>query len=188
MRRSSTILFLGLLVACGGAVTSVDGNDPTASLSPTDQDQLCNDTYNYARQNLSPTDVAKISCGFQTEVDAGATCSQAFNTCVAQETNGIGALPPGPPTAAECATFNQQVAACNTTVGEYTKCLVQELNAVKSLEGQMPLCTEAAMQIAELNALSQFSEDCVALLDSCQITFVPTGGSVSVTQFDGGKD
>jgi hypothetical protein len=44
------------------------------------------------------------------------------------------------------------------------------------------------VQIAELNALSQFSEDCVALLDSCQITFVPTGGSVSVTQFDGGTD
>ncbi len=188
MRRSSIILGLSLLAACGG-ITSVNGTESTATLSPTDQNQLCDDTYRYAQENLSPTDIAKIACGSQeANADAGTSCSEQFNACVAQEQSQIPPIPPTLPTAAECASFNQQVAACNTTVGEYTKCLQQELNAVKTLEGQMPFCSQAQEEVADLQALNQFSTDCIALLETCQITFVPMSGSMSSNQFDAGTD
>jgi hypothetical protein len=65
-------------------------------------------------------------------------------------------------------------ANCNTTVDEYTKCVKEELDYAKYLEGQMPICGgQSALQAAYLNGLSRLSSDCITLLTQCQLTFNP---------------
>ena len=45
-------IIVAVAAACGGQITTVNGNENTATLSPTDQNQLCNDVYNYIRNNI----------------------------------------------------------------------------------------------------------------------------------------
>jgi hypothetical protein len=170
-------------IACGGSVTSVDGSKSTGMLTPADQNQLCTDVYNYVVNNFSSGDAVKYECG--SEAVDQANCQQAYATCIAQTP----ALPDAGIVmgALDCTTFDQAVAQCNTTVSEYSKCLQQELSALKSIEGQMPLCGQGALEAAELSALSNnLSSDCIQLLTTCQLTFVP--GSSSSSGFDASAD
>ena len=175
---------IAVVAACGGQITTVDGSKNTQTLSPTDQNQLCNDVYNYVKSNFSTNDGMKLGCGFSSATQPN--CQQAYNNCLAQSaTVDAGAILNGPP---DCTGFNQAVAQCNTTVAEYTKCVEQEMNIIKNLEGQMPICGQAALEAADINALQSLSSDCVQLLTSCQLTFSPTpGGTVTVT-VDAGTD
>jgi len=178
----SWLAFVCLAVACGGRVTTVDGNESTANLTPSDQDQLCLDTYNYIRTSFSNDDLAKLECGFNgaTSQDP-ATCDTAYETCLTNARANVQQIQW--PTTPDCTGFDQQVAACNTTVGEYTKCLQQELDLVKALEGDFPLCSQAAEQAAALSAAGKLSTDCIQLLDKCHVTFVP---GATATTLDGG--
>lgn len=178
--RIGTVLVV--LAACGGSITTVDGSKNTANLTQTDQNQLCNDVYDYVTANFNSSDAIKFACG--SEAANQPNCQQAYNTCIAQSsTVDAGAITKGP---LDCTAFNQAVAQCNTTVAEYTKCVQQELSAMKSIESQMPLCGQAALEAADLNAFSSLSSDCVTLLTSCQLTFGPSGSSG--TSFDAGTD
>lgn len=182
--RSTWLTTCGVLLAmgCGGKVTSVDGNESTASLGPADQDQLCLDTYTYVRNALSTDDIAELQCGFAPSQDPS-TCGSTYATCVsnakanAQQINW--------PLVPDCTGFNASVAKCNTTVDEYTKCLKEELDAVKSIEGDFPICSQAAQEAAGVAALSKISTDCLALMQTCQISFAP-GISGSSSSSDGG--
>ena len=186
MRRSIFLLCI-IGVACGGSVTSVDGNKSTATLSPTDQNQLCTDVYNYVKASFSPTDIARMSCGFSFSTSGTTdptTCQSDFSACVQKETanttNGLNQP-------LDCTTFDQQVASCNTTVATYTKCLTEEVNAMKSLESQMPFCSQSAAEAADLNAMSQLSSDCLALANSCPgLGFGGTTSSGGGATSDGG--
>jgi hypothetical protein len=167
MQRSLGIFFFAA-AACGGAVTTVDGSKSTGTLSPTDQNQLCDDTYNYILANFSQNDIAKLSCGFQGMNQP--SCPQTYDTCVTTMTATEKPLPAVP----DCTGFNQGVAKCNTTVDEYTKCLKEELDAVKAMEASFPLCDQATAQVAEINALQHLTADCVQLMQTCQIAFAPS--------------
>ena len=173
--RSSLFLLL-FAFACGGQVTSVDGNKDTSSLGSTDQNQLCLDTYNYVRTSLSNDDIAKMECGFEISQDPS-TCASTYETCVTTaEAQLQGTTLPATP---DCTGFDAAVAQCNTTVAEYTKCLQQEVDAMKSLESSFPLCTQADATSAELAAMNKLSQDCIQLMQTCQLTFAPGSGSGS---------
>jgi hypothetical protein len=175
----------GVVVACGGSVTSVDGNKNTSSLDPTDQNQLCIDTYNYIKSSISPADMAAMACGFAgvSSTSDPTTCQSDYTTCVAQQTAAMGTQMNQP---VNCTGFDQTLAQCNTTVATYTKCLAQELDMMKSLEAQFPLCSAAAAQTAELAALNKLSGDCIALMQTCQMAFPGAGSSSSSNSPDGG--
>lgn len=179
----STSIFIACVgvvgvIACGGSITSVDGNDTTNTLTPADQNQLCTDTYNYVRNAVSSGEIAKLECGFggATLADGGTgDCQQTYDTCVANASTNTIPLPATP----DCTAFDQAVASCNTTVATYTKCLQEEVDAMKSLESQFPLCTQAEEESASLAAYSKLTVDCIQLMQTCTITFAPGGGSSS---------
>jgi hypothetical protein len=161
MRFIKVCAVIGVLAACGGSITSVDGSKNTATLSPTDQTQLCNDLYNYEKSNFSTTDELELVCG--SEAANEANCQQAYQTCMSQTTlgdAGFGATP-------NCTTFDQQIAQCNTTVSEYTKCFQEELTVIKNIDSMMPLCGQNAFEIAYLNAIANMSSDCISLMQTC---------------------
>jgi hypothetical protein len=173
--RRSIFLLCAIGVACGGSVTSVDGNKSTATLTPADENQLCTDVYDYMKSSFSPADMARLACGFSSTTDTTTTtCQNDFSACVTEQTATMSTAMNGAP---DCTAFQQQVAACNTTVATYTKCLVQEIDAMKSLESQFPLCTPGAAQSAELQAMSKLSADCLALMQTCQVVAVGGSGS-----------
>jgi hypothetical protein len=181
--RSSLMLAL-VAIGCGGAVTTVDGNENTANLTPADQDQLCLDTYNYVRNAFSTDDLAKLECGFsQTQSQDPSACNSAYAACLTNARANVQQIQW--PLAPDCTGFDQQVAACNTTVGQYSKCLQQELDVVKALEGSFPLCTQAAEQSAAIAAAGKLSQDCIALLNTCHPSFVP-GKNATVADAGGG--
>src|SRR4051812_41551261 len=81
MRASFFVCFA--LVACGGSVTTVEGDKNTSTLQPTDQDQLCLDTYNYVRNAFSTDDIAKLQCGFTgTTSQDPQLCASTYQTCL----------------------------------------------------------------------------------------------------------
>jgi hypothetical protein len=166
-----SIAVFGLLAACGGSVTSVDGNQNTSTLTPTDQDQLCLDTYNYVRTAFSNDDLAKLQCGFTNQSQDPSTCDSAYQACLVNARANVQQIQW--PLVPDCTAFDANVKACNTTVAEYSKCLEQELDVVKSMETHFPLCTQAEQQSAALSAASKLSTDCLALLDTCHPSFVP---------------
>ncbi len=182
MTRKASIFVVCVLVACGGSMTTVDGNQDTNSLSTTDQNQLCTDTYNFVKNAMSSGDIAKISCGFAGASLDGGDCQTTYNTCLANAQQNQQQLPPTP----DCTGFDQAIAKCNTTVSEYTKCLQEEVDAMKSMESQLPFCTQAQEESAALQAYAKISSDCIQLMQTCSITFGPTSGSSSSSSFDGG--
>ena len=163
------ILIAFAAAACGGKVTSVDGNQNTSTLTPVDQNQLCDDTYNYAKSSFSNGDIAKLQCGFSTESSSDpATCAQTYQTCLgAAESNPQFQWPATP----DCTSFNEQITKCNTTVAEYTKCFQQEIDAVKSMESSLPLCSQADAEKLSATLFSKMSTDCIQLMQSCQVSF-----------------
>ncbi len=175
--RSTSLLFLfAFASACGGKVTSIDGNQSTTTLPASDQNQLCLDTYNYVRSTFTNDDIAKMECGldFQSNQDPS-TCSSTYQTCLTKAQQQLQGTTL--PTTPDCTGFDAQLAKCNTTVGEYTKCLQEEVDAMKSLEGSFPLCTQAEATSAEIAAMGKISTDCIQLMQTCQITFAPSSSS-----------
>jgi len=170
--RASFLLGFALIVACGGTMTTVDGNENTSTLPTSDKDQLCLDTYNYVRNAFSTEDLARLECGFsQTSSQDPAACNSAYQACLVNARANVQQIQW--PLAPDCTNFNQSITACNTTVSQYTKCLQEEVNVVKVMEGDFPLCSQAAQQAAAIAAAGQLSQDCIALLDTCHPSFVP---------------
>jgi hypothetical protein len=159
--------------ACGGSVTTVDGNKNTSTLQPTDQDQLCLDTYNYVRNSFSTDDLAMMECGFtpQTTSQDPAACNSAYQACLTNARANVQQIQW--PLAPDCTGFDQSIAACNTTVAEYSKCLQEEVSVVKTMEGYFPLCSQAAEQQAAIAGAAHLSQDCISLLQTCHPSFVP---------------
>ncbi len=184
---SACVGVVGVVIACGGQVTSVDGSKNVGSLSSSDSNQLCNDTFNYFISNFSTSDILKITCGLEgSEVglqpDAGSSsssCTQSYQTCLSQGTSVT------IPTAPDCTGFAASVASCNTTVDTYSKCVKEEINALKQLEGQLPLCDPGALEQAELQADSQIDATCLALTQQ-GCNFNVGVSSSSSSSFDGG--
>jgi len=182
----ASFLFGFALIACGGTMTTVDGNENTSTLPATDKDQLCLDTYNYVRTNFSTDDLAKLECGFtQTTSQDPSACESAYQACLTNAKANVQQIQW--PLEPDCSGFDQSIASCNTTVSQYTKCLQEELDAVKAMEGSFPFCTQAAEQQAAFAAASHLTQDCITLLETCHPAFAPsTSGSSNSGGFDGG--
>ena len=159
-------------------MTTVDGNESTSTLTPTDQDQLCVDTFNYVKANFTANDIAKMECGFtDSQSQDPSSCTTKYQTCLsAAQANLQQFQYPATP---DCTGFDAAVAKCNTTVAEYTKCLQQEVDAMKAMESDFPLCTQADATNAELAALGKMSSDCITLMQTCSLTFAPSSSSSS---------
>jgi len=183
--RASFLLGFALIVACGGTMTTVDGNENTSTLPTSDKDQLCLDTYNYVRNALSNDDLAKLQCGFtQTSSQDPQACKSAYEACLVNARANVQQIQW--PLAPDCTGFDQSIGQCNTTVSQYTKCLAEEIDAVKAMEGSFPFCSQAAEQQAAIAAATHLSQDCIALLDSCHPTFVPSQSGGGTADAGGG--
>lgn len=176
-----TLTAVALAVACGGKFdTSVSSSEPTNQLPPADSNQLCNDEYNYITSSFSVDDLARISCGGSYE--QGGDCTTEFNLCVAQR-QGVTKWPPP-----DCTAFANGMAQCDVTVGEYTDCIQQQVNVMKSIEGQLPFCSEGEAEQAYLQAESQVSAQCLQIMKDCPVTFGGSDSSSSGTPDAGPPD
>jgi hypothetical protein len=181
----SKFVFTLVVIGCGGSVTSVDGNENTANLTPADQDQLCLDTYNYVRNSFSNDDLAKLECGFATITSADpSACASSYNSCLVQARANIQQIQW--PLAPDCTGFDQNVAACNTTVSEYAKCLQQEVDVAKTLESGFPYCSQAAAEAAAISAAGHLTQDCIAMFNTCKPSFVPKNSGGGAPDAGGG--
>lgn len=169
-----------VLVACGGKFTSVDSSKPTNQLPASDSNQLCEDEYNYIVGSFSVNDLVNITCS--NAFDQGGDCHTAFNTCVSQA-KATAVWPPaqGP----DCNAFAQALAQCDTTVGQYTECIQQEVSVLKSIESKLPFCSQGDEESAYLQAEGQVSATCLNLLQKCPLQF---GASSSTQLPDAGPD
>ncbi len=157
----------GVLVACGGAVTSVDGNKQVSTLGPTDQDQLCHDIVNYVETSISPNDLKKFLCGItlSTSTDP-TTCQSKFQTCMNDPTKNISFS-----TMVNCNGFKTTLLRCTgVTVSQLTDCYKQEIDIIKSLASRMPICDKAAAQAALIDASSRISQQCREVFIKCSIS------------------
>lgn len=159
------------IAACGGRVTSVDDNKKVGSLSPTDTNMLCSDTYNYFRMQFAPDDLAKLSCGFRNQ--GSPTCKADYDKCVADITPKIGT-----PSTPNCTGFDQLLAKCgNVSVGQWVTCYKQAIDVMKSSVGSFPLCTQEQVQQWGLNAAGKISQECLGLWIGCSASFnIGVGG------------
>jgi hypothetical protein len=168
-------------VACGGKfTTTVDSSKPASGLTPADSTQLCQDEYHYVVSSVSLDDFAKITCisSFQESGD----CQTTFDSCVAKaEASASGTWPPTQ--APDCTSFAASLAKCDVTVGQYSDCIEQEVNVLKSIESKLPFCTEGDEESAVLQADSQLSAECLNIMQECPLDF---GGSSSSSSVDAG--
>jgi len=167
MKRVGFALTALLVVVgtCGGRVSSVDGNKQVGTLSPTDSSTLCNDSYNYFRVQISPDDLAKISCGFRGT--GSATCEADYNKCV-QDLRGKISTPAQP----NCTNFNATLAKCgNINVGQWEQCFKEMIDIMKSATGRLPICSKDAQLNWALDVQGKISRDCLTVWIGCSASF-----------------
>jgi hypothetical protein len=91
------------------------------------------------------------------------------------------------PTAPDCTSFAAAVASCNTTVSTYSQCVKEDINALKQLESQLPLCDPGTLEQAELQEAAQLDATCLALTQQgCDFSVGIGSSSSSSSGFDGG--
>lgn len=171
-------LVAAVLVACGGAITSVDSNKDVSTLPPTDQDQLCHDVANYAQQNLSPTDLKKVMCGFGnasgTTTGDTTACQNAFTACMNDPNKNVNVNF----TNVNCTGFDQMLKKCpGVTVGQFSDCYKQEMEVFKVIAAEMPICTKAQMYQVEADVLNRLSGQCLQVMSQCSGTSFMGGGT-----------
>lgn len=165
-----TAVVTGVLVACGGAITSVDGNKQVSTLGPTDQQQLCHDIVNYVETSISPTDMKKFICGISLSTSSDpAACQSKFTTCMNDPNKNISYS-----TMVNCNGFSTTLLKCTgVTVSQFTNCYKQEIDIIKIYASKMPICDRAAAQAAALDAVKNISQECLQVFQKCSIS---TGG------------
>jgi len=175
MRRALYLFLFVLCVsgACGGSVTLVDGNKNVATLNPIDESQFCHDTFSYIQMNFNSSDLAKIQCGAYMGTTS-ADCQGAYNACV--QKSGFTNQPiVMTPTQAQCDQLKAQLGQCNITVGQYSTCLKQLVDALKAYESHFPICDQNAEIQAAYDVSGKLSQECVKLFLNCG-TFAPSMG------------
>lgn len=161
---TALVLWIG---ACGGSITTVDGNKPVGTLTPTDKGTLCQDVYTYSRIVLSSTDYARIACGLRGGTIDSPTCMQDFQTCV-QDLAPKLMFPQNP----NCDGFNQALAVCgNITVSQWEVCFKQSIDLMKSISGSLPFCTRADQQQLAFALSGKLSAQCIQIWSRCYASF-----------------
>jgi len=173
-----------VLVACGGAITSVDANKDMGSLGANDKDQLCRDVASYVTGSFSATDVKRLVCGSSTSYK-DASCNANFQKCMADPTRDVavgGRI--------DCTSFSKGLASCQgVSVGTFTDCYKQYVDAMRAYTAQMPLCDAASMQAAAFDASQRISSQCLLVIQKCSAgTTVSGGGSSGPISNGGGVD
>lgn len=159
-------LISAVLVACGGAVTTVDGNKDVSTLTPTDKDQLCKDVNSYVQTSISPTDFKKLICGSLSYSTNAAQCQTQFQTCMADPKRDVTFS-----TTIDCNGFASTILKCNgVTVSQFSDCFKQYVDAIKAYSSHMPICDAAARQQAQLDILNHISNQCLQTLIKCSST------------------
>ncbi|HEY1954297.1 MAG TPA: hypothetical protein VGH28_01765 [Polyangiaceae bacterium] len=167
-----------VIAACGGKFTAVDSNKPTNQLEPSDSNQLCHDEYDFILSSFSENDLVNLTCA--DAFDQGGDCHASFDACVSKA-KATAVWPPaqGP----DCNAFAQALAQCNTTVGQYSDCIQQEVNVLESVESKVPFCSQGDEESAFLQAEGQVSAACLTIFQKCPLQF---GGSSSSSTVDAG--
>jgi hypothetical protein len=159
-------LITAILVACGGAVTSVDGNKDVSTLGPTDKDQLCHDVANYVQTSISPTDFKKFVCGATSFSNDPTTCQAEFQTCMADPKRDVTFS-----SMIDCNGFAMTILKCQgVTVSQFSDCFKQYVDAIKTFASHMPICDPAAQLAAEKDLLNHISNQCLQTLSRCSGT------------------
>jgi len=159
-------LISGVLVACGGAVTTVDGNKDVSTLNPMDKDQLCHDVANYVQTSISATDFKKFICGSLSYSTDAAQCQAQFQTCMADPKRDVSFS-----TMIDCNGFSNTILKCQgVTVSQFSDCYKQYVDAIKSYSQKMPICDQQARINAQVDILNHISTQCLQTLIKCSNT------------------
>jgi len=134
--RKIACFFVLTLAACSTTITTVDGNKQVKSLSPSDDEQLCQDIANYVESNLSSEDIARIACGFSST--SSGSCQSDFDKCV----SNIHITTTPIVNASDCSGFTASLKNCDATVSQYSTCIEEMVDALATLEPQFPLCSQ----------------------------------------------
>lgn len=189
---------VGLVVACGsggsgtspGAVTSVDSSKKIADLSDSEAQQLCRDAQAFTQSNVGEADQKKISCGIsasfvasfnaKTDAEAQANCKKAYDDCLAKPSTSTQAGDGGAPKDT-CADAKKQTTGCDATVGEYSQCASDSVNAYKGLASK-DYCAEAKAPQPDAGASRPSTtveqpSSCTALRQKCPQLFGSSSSS-----------
>jgi hypothetical protein len=169
--RGRNFIISAIFVACGGAISSVDGNKDVSTLGANDQDQLCHDIINYVETSISTNDLKKFLCGITlTSSSDPITCKANFDKCMADPNRNISYS-----TMINCNGFSTTLLKCTgVTVSQFTECYKQEVDLIKSFAGKMPLCDKNSLVAAESDAINHISNQCMQVFLKCSIS--TTGG------------
>jgi hypothetical protein len=141
---SSSIV--GTVIACsggggsiggGGQVTALPEGQDVASLSPADQQTLCEDVRRYFQERITPETTKPFGCSFagwaaalsasRMQQDPRAACQRAYDDCLAQ-----------PPADGQSVTVTELGRDCNISrchgvlVGDYAACAREVVDAIGS--------------------------------------------------------
>lgn len=172
-----------VLVACGGAVTTVDGNKDISTLGPTDKDQLCHDVANYVQTSISPTDFKKFICGSTSFATDPTTCQTQFQTCMADPKRDVTFS-----SMIDCNGFAMTVLKCQgVTVSQFSDCYKQFVDAIKAYASHMPICDQQARINAQTDILNHISTQCLQMLIKCSNTSPMPMPPPTPTPYDAGS-
>lgn len=164
--RARNYILAAIFVACGGAISSVDGNKDVGTLSKTDQDQLCHDVVNYVETSISNNDFKKFICGVSSGSTDPITCQANFQKCMDDPKRDINYS-----TMVNCDSFSQFVVNCKgVTVSQFTDCYKQYTDLLKTYASKMPVCDATARQQLALDLTNKISTQCVQMLIKCANT------------------
>jgi hypothetical protein len=156
----------------GNFSTSVPGNKSIASLTPSEQAQLCHDAEQWSQTSLQPSlckTSAVLTAAFGAAVDSSVSdaqiqmsCTQAYNECL---TSGQS---PDAGATSSC-QMGLSDPTCTATVAEMTACLNDESAALAQETSALPSC--GSLTRASLNTATGSDSDAGAADEpaSCKI-------------------
>jgi hypothetical protein len=170
------------LAACSPRVTSLDENKTLSSLSVDDRRQFCEDQFKYMSSRVPKEDVRKINCaatagaigtgdGSDT-ARARSACQAAYQACLS-----VPAVEPQ----SSCETFPTDAQDCAAKVGEATKCVEAQADALaKQASSADDACRDVGRTVGREQSKedSTVTQDCARVQQLCPKLFSePTMGT-----------
>jgi len=144
----------------GNFSTSVPGNKSIASLTPSEQGQLCHDFDQWSQTSLQPTlckTDAVLAAAFGAAFDSSLTdaqlqmsCTQAYNECLTSDQSADAG-------ATSSCQMGVSDPTCTATVSEITACLNDQTAAIAQASSALPSC--GSLTRASLNAAAGSDAD-----------------------------
>jgi hypothetical protein len=156
-------------IASSGQVTSLPEGQDVASLSPSDQQTLCEDVRRYFEEKITPESTKPFACSFagfaagasasRVQQDPRAACQKAYDDCLAQ-----------PVREGQTVTVTELGKDCNVSrctgvnVGDYAACAREVVDAISAYSFS---CTSAGTDAGPPTPSFTGSAACQRVQTSC---------------------